>query len=206
MGGPARPSHRDRLGPAGPLADDPAQRRGLFDAACEQFAPFVGLSGPPAVEAPPQLETDEDYRLALTVHMAALAAVDAVGRAGAPAPAGPVRVAAYLLRREREHWTRLYEHHPDRAPAAARIHTPPEVMAQVVHTATLTGPLPHDPAVAALAAAGVTGVQTHQAAGEILRDHARCYPRRRRCPATRRPAEPGSNRSTPIGSARTSSP
>ena len=48
------------------------------------FAPHLGVPGPAQVAAPWDLERDSAYGLVLTVHMAALAAVDASRRGQSP--------------------------------------------------------------------------------------------------------------------------
>ncbi|MGW5265273.1 tetratricopeptide repeat protein, partial [Microbispora sp. NPDC004025] len=142
-------------------------RAGLFAAARDRFAELLGVPGAGGVAAPPALERHEAYRLVLSVHMAALAAVLAVER-GQVAPGDPVRVSEFLLARERDHWEAMASARRDRPLA-----TSPEAMGQVVYVATLTGRLGYEDGKAALARAEV---ESTQAIGQLLKDHAVCYP------------------------------
>ena len=147
------------------LAARPQERAGLFTDAAAAFAPHLGMPGPARVAAPRDLERDSAYGLVLTVHMAALAAVDASRRGQSPPPdAGGL--SGYLLDRERDHWAVLHE--------AGRITTTPAVMGHTVYTATVTRALGHDDAVSALDRAGV--VSDPASATVTLADHAVCYP------------------------------
>ncbi|MBO4272566.1 hypothetical protein, partial [Microbispora triticiradicis] len=142
-------------------------RAGLFAAARDRFAELLQVPGAGSMAVPSALERHEAYRLVLTVHMAALAAVLAAGR-GQQAPADPVLVSQFLLARERDHWEAMASPRRDRPLA-----TSPEAMGQIVYTATLTGPLGYDDGKAALAHAGI---ESTQATGQLLKDHAVCYP------------------------------
>ncbi|XVQ89269.1 ATP-binding protein [Microbispora siamensis] len=142
-------------------------RAGLFAAARDRFAELLQVPDAGSVAAPPALEWHEAYRLVLTVHMAALAAVLAAER-GQQAPVDPVRVSEFLLARERDHWEAMAS--PRREKPLA---TSPEAMGQVVYTATLTGRLGYDDGKAALARAEI---ESTQAIGQLLKDHALCYP------------------------------
>ena len=134
------------------------------------FAPHLGVPGPAQVAAPWDLERDSAYGLVLTVHMAALAAVDASRRGQSP-PSDAGGLSGYLLDRERDHWAVLRE--------VGRITTTEAVMGHTVYTATLTRALSHDDAAAALNRASVVGDPA--LATVTLDDHAVCYP----------PADPG---------------
>ena len=150
-----------------PLEQEPGiTRAGLFAAARDRFADLLQV---PAAEvpAPAALERHEAYRLVLTVHMAALAAVLAADR-GQEAPGDPVQVSELLLARERDHWEAMAS--PRREKPLA---TSPEAMAQLVYTATLTGRLGYDDGKAAVARARI---ESNQAIGQLLKDHALCYP------------------------------
>ncbi|MGW5263595.1 tetratricopeptide repeat protein [Microbispora sp. NPDC004025] len=142
-------------------------RAGLFAAARDRFAELLGVPGAGGVAAPPALERHEAYRLVLSVHMAALAAVLAVER-GQVAPGDPVRVSEFLLARERDHWEAMASARREKPLA-----TSPEAMGQVVYVATLTGRLGYEDGKAALARAEV---ESTQAIGQLLKDHAVCYP------------------------------
>ncbi|MFI6922345.1 tetratricopeptide repeat protein [Nonomuraea spiralis] len=160
--------------PLSPLVAGPDLRQRLFADARDHFATHLGLPpGQAATIAPPAgLADDEAYAQVLTVHIAALAAVDAL-RHGEEEPAGPARASAYLLRREREHWAELHRRTPE--PLASD----PTALGRAVFTATFTRPLarPHARAVLRLAALA----ETVEQANTLLDDHGYCYP----------PAQPG---------------
>ncbi|MFD2357277.1 hypothetical protein ACFSTC_60370 [Nonomuraea ferruginea] len=103
----------------------------------------------------------------LTIHIAALAAVDA-HRQGEQEPADPARASAYLLRREREHWAELHRRLPE--PLASD----PIAMGRTVFTATFTRPLGRPDARQALRHADLA--ETVERANTLLDDHAYCYP------------------------------
>ena len=144
-----------------PLGDSPQQRRRLFDTARDRFAAQLTVGNPEEI-GPPGPLTAESYGLVLTVHMAALAAVDAHAHNGR-APADPAMLSAYLLNRERDHWQAMYDNDQ-------RVTTPPDQLARAVLVATLAGPLTHPDGIVALDRTGV-GL-----AGQVLGDHAICYP------------------------------
>jgi tetratricopeptide (TPR) repeat protein len=152
------------------LAAGPQGRAGLFTAAAAAFAAHRrggprGGAPPPRVDPPPDLERADAYGLVLTVHMAALAAVDAYRRGQVP-PADAAGLSGYLLDRERDHWTVLH--------ATGRVTTSPTVMGHTVYTATLTRAVGHEDGVAAL---GRTGVAADPAsAAGTLADHGVAYP------------------------------
>ncbi|MEV0163398.1 hypothetical protein AB0H96_25070, partial [Nonomuraea fuscirosea] len=152
-----------------PLVAEPAMRKRLFTKARDQFAAHLGL--PPeqaATIAPPaDLADDDEYAQVLTVHIAALAAVDA-HRHGQQEPADPASATAYLLRREREHWAELHRRHPE--PLASD----PTAMGRAVFTATFTRPLARPDARQALRHVDLT--ETVEQANTLLDDHAYCYP------------------------------
>ncbi|MCK9921770.1 tetratricopeptide repeat protein, partial [Frankia sp. AgPm24] len=149
----------------GPVAGSLAGREEVFAAAAVRFGELLGVDGS-GVRPPVGLDGDA-YRLVLTVHMAALAAVDAL-RVGGRVPADPAGLSGYLLRRERDHWRRLHER------GARPVVTVPEVLGRVVFTATVTRPLPYEDAVGVLGRVGLASVP--EVAGQILSDHAVCYP------------------------------
>ncbi|MGW0195429.1 tetratricopeptide repeat protein [Nonomuraea sp. NPDC003201] len=152
----------------GPLEDGPdVTRAGLFDAARDRFAELLGIPDAGNVDPPPAWARHEAYRLVLTVHMAALAAVLAYDR-GDPPPADPVTVSAFLLARERDHWEAMSAPSRDNP-----LRTTPDALGQLVYTATLTGRLGHADGRAALALAGI---DSREAPGQLLKDHAVCYP------------------------------
>ncbi|GII76230.1 hypothetical protein Sru01_12120 [Sphaerisporangium rufum] len=147
--------------------DQGVTRAGLFIAARDRFAELLQVPGAGGVAPPPALARQEDYRLVLAVHMAALAAVLAHER-GQPSPTDPVRVSELLLARERDHWEAMAA--PNREKPLA---TTPDAMAQVVYTAILTGRLGHPDGKAALARADIDSTLS---TGQLLKDHAVCYP------------------------------
>uniref|UniRef100_UPI001EF6B414 tetratricopeptide repeat protein n=1 Tax=Frankia sp. Cj3 TaxID=2880976 RepID=UPI001EF6B414 len=150
----------------GPVATGGTTRAALFTAAAARFAELLGVAGAP-VGPPAGLDDDDAFALVLTVHMAALVGVDAA-RAGRAAPADPAALSGYLLDREWDHWRRLHDK------AAQPMVTSPRVMGQAVFTATLTRPLPYDLAAGVLQRVGMA--VTEDTAGQILADHALCYP------------------------------
>jgi tetratricopeptide (TPR) repeat protein len=103
------------------LPDTGGARARMFAAARAGFAARYGI-GDPEVIAPPGALVDG---LTLTVHVAALVAVDAHAR-GVRAPADPASLTAYLLDREHAQWARRAG----------------EDLERVVFAAALTGPLP----------------------------------------------------------------
>ncbi|QIQ03201.1 tetratricopeptide repeat protein [Streptomyces liangshanensis] len=149
-----------------PLAQDAdTDPESLFTAARDHFARALDTAGADAI-TPPDTLRDPAFGQVLSVHMAALAAVDA-HRIGTETGAltSPGRVSAYLLDRERDHWRTLY--------ANGRVTTPPATLAHAVYTAALTGAQPYDSGRDALLAIGACpsdrGVET-------LSDHAVAYP------------------------------
>jgi hypothetical protein len=145
------------------------ERGELFAAARDQFAVTLGVgdAGRAASAVPPAGLDEPAFGPVLTVHMAALAAVEA-GRRGEQAPADPARISAYLLKRERAHWQQWH------ARADHPLPTPPEVMSRAAYTGTLTGPLSHAQGIQALTRAQIASAA--EAASQILTDHAKCYP------------------------------
>jgi tetratricopeptide (TPR) repeat protein len=158
------------------LPREPEKRERVFIAARDSFAPHYGLTDTSAIAPPAQLDRP-DWDLTLTVHMAALAAVDSYVR-GLPAPKDPVGLTAYLLDRERTHWTHLYENRArsDKNAPGLEFQTPPSVMSRATFTAALTGPVSHP-----LGKRILDSLDLELPSDRILTDHAACYP----------PADPG---------------
>ncbi|MEV7196869.1 tetratricopeptide repeat protein, partial [Streptomyces sp. NPDC093510] len=152
-----------------PLADAPQARADLFHQARDRFADHLGLPAEQAshIGPPPDLDTDEDYAQVLTIHIAALAAVDAALH-HAPAPTEPARASAYLLKRERAHWNALHQR------PVRRLATPPEAMGRTVLTALLTRPLARSHGWRALQQIGLADSTAD--ANTLLDDHQYCYP------------------------------
>ena len=159
------------------LAETPTERDELFRAAVESFADVFGVPASGIPPPPVGARDEEAYRLVLTVHMAALVAVDARAH-GRDAPGDPVGLSAYLLDREHDCWQSLYDH-------ATEITTTPRAMGRAVFTATMTRPLGRPQARAALRRTGAAAVGTEADAtyadgtavlDRMLDDHAACYP------------------------------
>jgi hypothetical protein len=148
----------------GPLADTVADRHRMFTAARNEFGSLLDAGRVTELEPAGSL-TDDGYALALTLHMAALVAVDA-HRRGVRPPDDPAELSAYLRDREWDHWATLR--------ANGRVTVPERVMARLVGLATLTRPLPNPVAVTAVT--GVRLAADDTAAQLLLDDHAVCYP------------------------------
>jgi tetratricopeptide (TPR) repeat protein len=140
-------------------------RRQAYRAARNAFAKALGVPDSEAVEIPETLDLhDPLFGLTLTIHMAALVAVDAYANE-LPLPSDPAALSAYLLDRERAHWAKLHE--------AGRVSIDADVMGQVVYIATLTGRMSYADAQSALER---VGVESSRSPGSILKDHAVAYP------------------------------
>jgi tetratricopeptide (TPR) repeat protein len=150
--------------PLPPLAARP-DRDELFRTARRCFADAMQVTGTDDLPVPPALSIDDAFAHILTVHMAALVAVDA-HRHGDKAPTQPHALSAYLLRRERAHWHTLHARTEDRQ------QTSPATMGRAVYVATLTGAMRRDEAHHVLHRVQLTepGIDT------ILDDHRFCYP------------------------------
>ncbi|MGC9669438.1 tetratricopeptide repeat protein [Planosporangium sp. 12N6] len=152
-----------------PLAPDVDERARMFATARDSFAEIFDIDEADTIDPPTNL-TDEAFGLTLTIHMAALAAVDARHR-GATPPEDGTGLATYLLGREREYWRRL---HALPADDPAHVGTTPEVLARAVYLGTLTRPVTYDTGRAVLARTRPHPDET--AVDRILDDHLRCYP------------------------------
>ncbi|MGI5330670.1 hypothetical protein [Actinomadura nitritigenes] len=150
------------------LAASPDERRAEFARARACFAEAMDVPG--AAAAPPPGDLDNDaYAVALTVHMAALAAVDARLHGETP-PDDPGRLSQYLLRRERVHWEDVFAR-PGALPPVA-----PATLGRAVFVASLTGPRGHVEGAALLERAGLAA---DRAGAQVILDrHAQCYPPR----------------------------
>jgi tetratricopeptide (TPR) repeat protein len=170
--GPWWPAIRHRLGKANlkvgptmrlpPLAETVSARHRVFADARDAFASVFGLPST-SVSTPEEMDGDA-FHLVLTVHMAALVAVDARLRRTTP-PSDPVGLSAYLLDREHDFWRALHDHE--------QIAATPTVMGRTVYTATLTHQLHRGQAVAVIERVGAADAP---AADSALDDHAVCYP------------------------------
>lgn len=148
-----------------PLGED-IDREELFTVACESFAAGMGVTG--AAQVPPPAELSRPvFGHVLTVHMAALVAMDTYSH-GANPPQDPERISAYLLRRERAYWHELHVRAEDPMVTSA------QTMGRAVYVATLAGPLIRSQGIEVLGQAEVT--TRTEAANQILDDHRQCYP------------------------------
>ncbi|MFJ5050116.1 hypothetical protein [Streptomyces sp. NPDC088719] len=144
-------------------------RTEMFAVAHDNFAARYGVPFL-RVETPSALAGD-DFGLTLSVHLAALVAVDAhvAGRRAPPDLAG---LTCYLLDREHLHWARLHgEGGHEIDPTARTFTTPPDAMNRTVFTAALTGPM-----APAQGLDVVAGLDLKLPAHRVLADHAICYP------------------------------
>jgi tetratricopeptide (TPR) repeat protein len=153
------------------LPNESGHREQAFLAARDSFAAHYGVADPSIIASPTELERPE-WGLTLTVHMAALVAVDAYvhGRAQSR---DPNDLTSYLLNRERAHWTHLYENRArlDKQAPGLDFQTPPSVMSRTVFTATLTGPTDHLAGKVIL-----DGLDLELSSERVLTDHTACYP------------------------------
>ena len=150
--------------PLGPLADSVAQRKTAFTAARDRFAEILGVADTSRLQPAGSL-ADDAYELALTLHMAALVAVDAHRRKSS-APDKPSELSSYLLQREYDHWQTMGDNR--------RISTSPRTMARLVALATLTQSLSHRDATDLLLSIGLAGDRAE--AQSLLDDYGSCYP------------------------------
>ena len=149
-----------------PLAESPEGRLRVFEEARDVFGALLDVQDPTYIRPPMDLETNSSYGQVLTLHMAALAAVVAFVEADYP-PRDPAELSAFLLARERDHWLAMYRRRDD------PMRTPPDAMRQAVYTATLTGPLSYRDALSVLK---YVQIESPEQPGQLIRDHARCYP------------------------------
>jgi hypothetical protein len=150
---------RDLPGQAGPDGRDR-----MFCIARDCFAKLYGLPDPAVIPVPRTL-SDPNFGLTLALHMAALVAVDAHVNS-VKAPDELAGLSAYLLDRERKHWTQLYENRLE----GADFKTPPRLIGRSAFTAILTGPVPYS--------IGLTIMRRLEVdhPSQVLSDHAICYP------------------------------
>ncbi|MEU5521553.1 hypothetical protein ABZ759_13030 [Streptomyces sp. NPDC047860] len=170
---PVPPAHEAPLPGDPPASGDPPvtsppyePRAEMFAAARAAFAAFY--ERPDVAAAPPPGPLDaEEFGLTLSVHVAALVAVDAAVRGVRP-PSDAAGLTLYLLNREQLHWERL---HSDGAAAAdSGYRTSRAEMNRAVFTAALSGHRPPAEGEKLLRTAGLATPAT------ALRDHTSCYP------------------------------
>ncbi|GAA2495544.1 hypothetical protein GCM10010406_34720 [Streptomyces thermolineatus] len=153
-------------------AAGPGERARMFRAARDSFAARHGLPTAAGIASPVPLH-GPDFGLTLTVHMAALVAVDA-HRAGRRPPRDAAGLTTYLLDREQRQWARRWSRHAaESAPDTESGATPPDAMNRIVFTAALTGPVAPGAGAAALTSSGPGGPRHPERA---LADHAAHYP------------------------------
>ncbi|MCL8010318.1 hypothetical protein [Streptomyces sp. AS02] len=151
-----------RLTPMGTWREE---RERAFFAARDAFAARLGVSRPKFIDPPPGLLSDPAYSLILTIHMAALAAVDARHRRTS-APVDPARLSSYLLQRERDHWRNLER--------IKRIRTDAGALECAVYTASLCGPMSQREANEVVVVMGIAG--GGEQVRKVIHDHTLCYP------------------------------
>ncbi|MDQ3764402.1 MAG: hypothetical protein M3460_23420 [Actinomycetota bacterium] len=138
-----------------------------FSSARDSFAAAMGVQDVTGVRPPAALADDDAYAMALTVHMAALAALDAQIHAEV-APQDPSRLSEYLLRRELVHWQELHAYATELPTVDAW------TMRRAVFIASLAGPLSHTQGATVIDRVGLaTGAA---AVEQIMDSHAHCYP------------------------------
>jgi tetratricopeptide (TPR) repeat protein len=154
----------DQLLPSLP-GDGPARGQ-MFAVARDCFARLYPEVAEPSAIGPPGPLGRGEFELTLAVHMAALVAVDAAA-CGRKPPADMLGLTVYLLDREYANWRQLYEN----ADRGLDYRTPDRTMARTVFASVLTG------AVTASTATKVLGIVMPEVpAGQVLTDHAICYP------------------------------
>jgi Tetratricopeptide repeat len=148
-----------------PLGEQ-VNRSKLYREACRHFGVAMEVDGTDNLPLPIRL-TEKAFGQVLTLHMAALVAVDAHYR-NAAVPSELHALSSYLLLREHDHWHAL--HARDEQPIKAS----PEVMARTVYVATLTGALRRQTARTALKSVGLAAEDP--AADSLIDEHRFCYP------------------------------
>ncbi|MGF0319233.1 hypothetical protein [Nocardia fluminea] len=154
-------------------AGDLRERYDMFTAARNSFARHYFFENSSDVEhlTPPATIASPELGSILTIHMAALVAVDAYANDQVRPPADIASLTSYLLHRERKHWTTLYEGRLKGIEYAS----PPSTMSRAVLTSALLGPV--------TASVGIQAIQTalgdlalETPAQRLIIDHALLYP------------------------------
>ena len=152
-----------------PLSDE-CGRAKMFGAARDSFAVHYEVADPGTIEPPSPLDIPE-MGLTLSVHMAALVAVDSHVHGQRP-PQGLSGLTIYLLDREHLRWATLYGDSTHELGSEKRTYTTqPDVMNQIVFAAALTGPRERPIGKSIVRKLELDGDPDH-----VLTDHAICYP------------------------------
>ncbi|MEV0710414.1 tetratricopeptide repeat protein [Nocardia aurea] len=147
-----------------PLAQSTDERMSIFREAGQRFNRMMDVPLNRPIGPIGDLEHSA-YQSVLSIHMAALVAVDAEAY-GRQKPTDPGVLSSYLLDREFEHWAAMEN--------SGRLHISAETMARLVTVATILGPLPPPAAQKALVALELASSVNE--AIDLLDQHARCYP------------------------------
>jgi tetratricopeptide (TPR) repeat protein len=141
-----------------------SEREQMFSVARHCFANRYGIQG--QVAQPSGTLDQPGFGLTLTLHMAALVTVDAQARGVSP-PVDIDGLSAYLLNRERKHWTNMYQNRLE----GLEFESSPEAMNRVVFTAAISGATSYTKG-----AALVRSLSSEVHPDRLLADHAACYP------------------------------
>lgn len=150
-----------------PLPSIAEDRLRMFIAARDRYGASDLYDLPDTASIQPSASLDDrDFGLTLTLHMAALVAVDAHSRGKRSSSAEPHELSAYLLDRERLAWQRFY----DAGRQAQDYRTRPTVMARTVFTAVLTGAVDQPTGEHALET-----LKLSEHPQDLIDDHRLCY-------------------------------
>jgi len=147
-----------------PLALDMRTRTAVFEQAAGAFAEELAVPGTERVLPPQGLDSDPEFSHVLTIHMAALVAVDRT-RHRSVGPVAPGMLTGYLLGREKHAWAEARD--------AKGVSSLPFEIQRVVFDAVLARALSHQDAVDLLAATRVA--DSIQNLNQMLLDHALFY-------------------------------
>jgi tetratricopeptide (TPR) repeat protein len=150
-----------------PLPSIAEDRLRMFTAARDRYgaADLYDLPDTASIQ-PFAFLDDRDFGLTLTLHMAALVAVDAHSRGKRASSTEPHELSAYLLDRERLAWQRFY----DAGRHSQDYRTRPTVMARTVFTAVLTGAVDQPTGEHALET-----LKLSEHPQDLIDDHRLCY-------------------------------
>lgn len=155
--------------PLAALPPDGEDRLRMFAVARQAFARLYGVDRPEFIQPSTPLDSP-DLGMTLALHIVALVGVDAHVH-GRRAPRDLAGLIVYLLDREQLHWANLYGDPTHRLDGQPAIRTPPRLMNQVVFAAALTGAVTPD-----VGASVLLRLDLPAPPGQVLRDHAVCYP------------------------------